>query len=84
MSDTVIVALVSSSGTMAVAITALLLNYRGFNSIEHLIGVVEQDIKQLVGAVNDLDKRLIGCASRRMEGAPTAHRESVFSHDRFR
>lgn len=46
MSDTVTVALISSSGTLLVAITALLLNYRGFVSLERRIERVEQDMKE--------------------------------------
>lgn len=46
MSDTVTVALISASGSVAVAITALMLNYRLFNSLERRIAQLEQDNKE--------------------------------------
>lgn len=46
MTDTVTVALISSGATMLVSITALLLNYRGFVSLERRIERVEQDMKE--------------------------------------
>ncbi len=58
MSDTVTVALISSSGTLAVAITALLLNYRLFNSLERRIEIIEADLKQFFRLIGELDKRL--------------------------
>lgn len=54
MTDTVTVALISSGATMLVSITALLLNYRGFVSLERRIERVEQDMKEffkLLGVV---------------------------------
>lgn len=59
MSDTVTVALISTSGTLLVAVTALLLNYRGFVSLERRMERTEDDVKQMTGAVNELDKRLM-------------------------
>jgi hypothetical protein len=46
MTDTVTVALISSGATVLVSITALLLNYRGFVSLERRIERVEQDMKE--------------------------------------
>jgi hypothetical protein len=46
MSDTVVVALISSGSATLVAITALLLNYRGFTSIENRLAVIEHDVKE--------------------------------------
>jgi len=46
MSDQVLVALVSTIGASLVAITALLLNYRGFGSIERRLERLEQDMKE--------------------------------------
>ena len=43
MSDTVTVALISTSGTFLVAVTALLLNYRGFVSLERRMERTEDD-----------------------------------------
>jgi hypothetical protein len=45
MSDTVTVALISGGGSVAVAITALILNFRLFNSLERRIEVIERDLK---------------------------------------
>ena len=59
MTDTVIVALISTSGTLLVAVTALLLNYRGFVSLERRMERGEDDMKQLTGAINELDKRVM-------------------------
>jgi hypothetical protein len=59
MTDTVTVALISTSGTLLTAVTALLLNYRGFISLERRMERTEDDMKQLTGAVNELDKRVM-------------------------
>lgn len=45
MTDTVTVALISAGGSVVVAITALVLNFRLFNSIERRIEVIESDLK---------------------------------------
>jgi hypothetical protein len=69
MSDTVIVALISAGSSVLVAITALILNYRGFASIDGRFVALESrltnfenrvhaDIKDLTGAINELDKRV--------------------------
>jgi len=54
MSDTVTVALISSGATMLVPITALLLNYRGFVSVERRIERVEQDMKEFFKLMSTL------------------------------
>lgn len=58
MSDTVTVAIVSAGGSVAVAITALLLNFRLFNSLERRIEVIETDLKQFFRSLADHDKRI--------------------------
>jgi tRNA1(Val) A37 N6-methylase TrmN6 len=58
MSDTVTVAIVSSSASMLTAITALLLNHRGFNSLERRIEVIEKDLKDFYKTQADHDKRI--------------------------
>ena len=55
MSDTVSVAIVSSSGTALTAIAALVLNYRLFNSLERRIEVIERDLRESLG---EHDKRI--------------------------
>ena len=46
MTDTVTVALISAGGSVAVAITALILNFRLFASLERRIGQLEADNKE--------------------------------------
>jgi hypothetical protein len=46
VSDNVLIAIISASGTLLVALASLLLVYRGFNSIERRLEVIEGDIKQ--------------------------------------
>ena len=58
MSDTVTVALVSTGGSVAVAVTALILNFRLFNSLERRIEIIESDLKQFFRDLADHDKRL--------------------------
>jgi hypothetical protein len=58
MSDTVVVAMISTSGTLAVAITALTLNFYGFKSLERRIELIAQDFKQFFRQHAEFDKRL--------------------------
>lgn len=47
MSDTVVVAAISSGGTAAVAITALILMFRSFGSLLRRLDAIGSDIKVL-------------------------------------
>jgi hypothetical protein len=47
MDNTVIVALISAGGSVLVAITALILNYRGFASIDARLNMMQSDMKDL-------------------------------------
>jgi hypothetical protein len=58
LSDTVTVALISSSSSVAVAITALILSYRLFNSLERRIDRIEDKLDLLTGKVAEVDNRL--------------------------
>jgi hypothetical protein len=58
MSDTVTVALISASGSVAVAITALILNFRLFSSLERRIEVIETDLKAFFRDLAEHDKRI--------------------------
>jgi hypothetical protein len=58
LSDTVTVALISSSSSVAVAITALILSYRLFNSLEWGIDRIEDKLDLLTGKVAEVDNRL--------------------------
>lgn len=58
MTDTVTVALITASGSVAVAITALVLNFRLFNSLERRIEVIERDLKDFFRTLAEHDKRL--------------------------
>jgi hypothetical protein len=57
MNNTVIVALISSGGSVLIAITALLLNYRGFVSIDHRLDLMQADMKDLNKTMITLLKR---------------------------
>jgi DNA-binding IclR family transcriptional regulator len=58
MDNTVAVAIVSAGGSVAVAITALLLNFRMFTSLERRIEIIEGDLKQFFKAQADHDARI--------------------------
>ncbi|HKD02242.1 MAG TPA: hypothetical protein VKB77_07440 [Terriglobales bacterium] len=58
MSDTVTVAMVAAGGSVIVAVTALVLNFRLFNSLERRIEVIEGDLKQFFKNLAEHDKRL--------------------------
>jgi hypothetical protein len=47
MDNTVIVVLISSGGSVLVAVTALLLNYRGFASINARLNLMQSGMKDL-------------------------------------
>jgi hypothetical protein len=51
----VTVALISSSGSFLIGITALLLNYRGFVSIDHRLDLMQADMKDLNKAMTALE-----------------------------
>ena len=74
--DTVTVALISSSGTLAVAITALLLNYRLFNSLERRIEVIEADLKWVREKFHE-----IGITLLRLENKIDHVNDTVARHD---
>ena len=52
MSETVIVALISAGAAVLTSVTALLLNYRGFASIDSRLAAIE-------GRMNGFDQRLV-------------------------
>ena len=69
MSDTVTVALISAGSSMLVAVTALILNYRGFasmdarflaleNRMDRRLEAIEADLKEFYRMRADLDKRI--------------------------
>jgi hypothetical protein len=58
MTDTVTVGLIAAGGSVAVAITALVLNFRLFNSLERRIEVIARDLKNFFRTVAEHDKRL--------------------------
>lgn len=58
MNDPVVVALISASGSVAVAVTALILNYRLFNSLERRIEIIQADLKQFFRDLAEHDKRI--------------------------
>jgi hypothetical protein len=62
MDNTVIVALISSSGSVLVAVTALVLNYRGFASIDarmlSLESRVDSRLNLMQADMKDLNKTM--------------------------
>ena len=58
MTDTVTVAVISAAGSLAVAITALLLNNRLFGSIERNIELIHADLRQFFHELGEHDKRI--------------------------
>jgi hypothetical protein len=58
MSNTVVVASISTGGAVAVAVTALILNFRLFNSLERPIEVIESGLKQFFKTLAEHDKRI--------------------------
>ena len=65
MNDTVVVALISTSGTFLTAVVALVLSYRGFASIDGRFGSlerrldrIENDYREFYETQADYDKRL--------------------------
>ena len=45
MNPNVLVAAINAGGSIVVAVTALVLAYRGLNSIERRLEIIEQDLK---------------------------------------
>ena len=60
MNPNVLVAPINACGSIAIGITALVLAYRGLNSIERRLELIEQDLKQFFGDLSDHDKRIQG------------------------
>ena len=59
MDNTVLVALISSGGSVLVAVTALVLNYRGFASIDARMLSLENRVdSRIVSLENRVDARL--------------------------
>jgi len=58
MSDTVLVAIITASSSFGTAVTALVLNYRLFNSLERRIEIIESDLKQFFRELGEHDKRI--------------------------
>jgi biopolymer transport protein ExbB/TolQ len=58
MNEALSVALVSAGGSVAVAVTALILNFRLFNSLERRIELIEADLKQFFRDLSEHDKRI--------------------------
>jgi len=58
MDNTVIVALISAGGSTLTAITALLLNYRGFASLESRLSSTDNRISSLESRITSLENRV--------------------------
>jgi len=64
VNETIVVALISTSGSVAVAVTALLLTFRLFNSLERRIEVIEADLKSFFKDLGEHDKRITRLENR--------------------
>lgn len=58
ISDTVTVAVISSAGSICVAIAAMLLNNRVFGSLERHIELIQSDLKEFFRELGEHDKRI--------------------------
>lgn len=58
MTDTVIVALISAGGSVLVAVTALVLNYRGFASIDGRFTALDGRFGALEGRISSFESRV--------------------------
>ena len=58
MDNTVLVALISAGSSVLVAITALLLNYRGFASIDGRFGALDARFTGLEGRMQTFESRV--------------------------
>lgn len=58
LTENVLVALISAGGMSLTAVTALVLNYRGFNSIERRLEIIEKDLKEFFRELSNHDKRI--------------------------
>ena len=58
MDNTVILAFISSGGSVLIAVTALLLNYRGFVSIDGRFASVERRLDMMQADMKDLNKTM--------------------------
>jgi len=58
MNTNVPVAAINAGGSIVIGVTALILAYRGLNSIERRPAVIEGDLKQFYRDLSGLDKRV--------------------------
>lgn len=58
MNPNVLVAAINAGGSIVIGVTALILAYRGLNSIERRLEVIEGDLKQFYRDLSGLDKRV--------------------------
>ncbi len=58
MNPNILVAAINAGGSIVIGVTALILAYRGFGSIERRLEIIEQDLKQFFRSQAEFDKRL--------------------------
>ena len=58
MNPNILVAAINAGGSIIIGVTALILAYRGFGSIERRLEIIEQDLKEFFRSLAVLDKRL--------------------------
>jgi flagellar capping protein FliD len=64
MDNSIIVALISAGGSVLIAVTALVLNYRGFTSIDARFGSLDARFGSIDARFASLESRLVSFESR--------------------
>lgn len=58
MTDSTIIALAAVIGAILTPVTALILNYRGFNSLERRLELIEADLKMFYREITQIKARI--------------------------
>lgn len=58
MSDSIVVALISAGGSVLIAVTALVLNYRGFSAIDSRFASMDARLNLMQSDMKDLNKTM--------------------------
>lgn len=84
MNPNVLVAAITTAGSVAVAVTALVLAYRGMNSLERRLELIEGDLKQFFRSLGEPDPhppvstpRQAYCSSHNPKGHCPDYEEKV-------
>jgi len=58
MSEPILQSLIAATSAISVSITALLLNYKLFNSLERRLEILEKDFKEFYKTLLNIDNRV--------------------------